>query len=120
MRAIALCWPALIIGNRSYIAGVLCVIPTEDNGAVGREFVEKHAQLNEETNLAYSEIKDRISTAFGGSRQERDSDIKYILKQESEVLRILAQQNFSVFVLVLSKYHYCQVCNRNPPTSKVQ
>jgi len=40
MRAIAPCWPALITGNRLYIASVLCVIPTEVNGAVGREFVE--------------------------------------------------------------------------------
>lgn len=68
MRAIALCWPALIIGNRSCVADKLRVIPTEDNGAVGRQFVEKHSQLNGETDLAYSEIKDRISTVFGGSR----------------------------------------------------
>lgn len=50
MRAIALCRPALIIGSKSYIAGMLPVIPTEDNEAVHREFVEK--QLNGETDLA--------------------------------------------------------------------
>lgn len=32
------------------------------------EFVEKHSELNGETDLAYSEIKDGISTVFGGSR----------------------------------------------------
>lgn len=48
-----------------------------------------------------------------GAGQGRDSGIKYVLNQESEVLRALIHQNFSLFVPVLSKYHYCQVCIRS-------
>lgn len=56
------CWQQIL-----YCRYALCD-PTEDNGAASREFVEKHSQFNEKSDLAYSEIKDRISTAFGGSR----------------------------------------------------
>lgn len=69
MRAIAAYWPALIIGSRSHIAGMLSVTPTEDNEAAGREFVEKHSELNGELDLAKREIKNEISTVFRGSRE---------------------------------------------------
>lgn len=39
-----------------------------------------------------------------GAGQGRDSGIKYCLILESEVLRALGQQHFSLFVPILSKY----------------